>query len=101
MPYILQVTGPYLISSFVGNINNFNVIYLLTNAYKTSDTMLASVNASEADLLVTWLYKITTGNEIKYYMASVIGILIFLISTFFTLIAFNQTVKGNREEQFQ
>jgi arabinogalactan oligomer/maltooligosaccharide transport system permease protein len=73
----------------------------LTNAYKTSDTMLASVNASEADLLVTWLYKITTGNEIKYYMASVIGILIFLISTFFTLLAFNQTVKGNREEQFQ
>jgi len=101
MPYILQVTGPYLISSFVGNLNNFNVIYLLTSRYSSSNVKLASVNASESDLLVTWLYKITTGNEIKYYMASVIGILIFIVSAFFTLIAFSQTIKGRREERFQ
>lgn len=101
MPYILQVTGPYLISSFVGNINNFNVIYLLTSGYSSSNVMLASVNASESDLLVTWLYKITTGNQIKYYMASVIGILIFLVSAFFTLLTFSQTIKGKREERFQ
>lgn len=30
LPYMLFVTTPYLISQFVGNINNFNVIYLLT-----------------------------------------------------------------------
>ena len=30
LPYMLHVTAPYLITQFVGNINNFNVIYLLT-----------------------------------------------------------------------
>ena len=29
MPYVFFVTGPYLVTQFVGNINNFNVIYLL------------------------------------------------------------------------
>ena len=30
LPYVLHVTTPYLISNFVGNLNNFGVIYLLT-----------------------------------------------------------------------
>ena len=30
LPYMLFVTAPSLITSFVGNVNNFNVIYLLT-----------------------------------------------------------------------
>ena len=30
MPYMLFVTGPSLVTDFVKNINNFNVIYLLT-----------------------------------------------------------------------
>ena len=31
LPYVLFVTGPYLIQQFIGNINNFNLIYLLSN----------------------------------------------------------------------
>ena len=30
LPYMLFVTGPYLLTSFVSNLNNFNVIYLLS-----------------------------------------------------------------------
>lgn len=30
LPYMMFVMGPYLLTSFVGNLNNFNVIYLLT-----------------------------------------------------------------------
>lgn len=101
MPYILQVMGPYLISSFVGNINNFNVIYLLTNSYTTTDVRFGAVSAKESDLLVTWLFSMTTGNGVQYQMASVIGILVFLVSAFFTLLTFGQTIKGHREERFQ
>jgi arabinogalactan oligomer/maltooligosaccharide transport system permease protein len=101
MPYILQVTGPYLISSFVGNLNNFNVIYLLTSGYTSTSTRYASVKANEADLLVTWLFKMVTDSTKNYYMSSVIGIFIFLVSAIFTLLAFTQTTKGNREERFQ
>lgn len=101
MPYILFVTAPYLVSSFTANINNFNVIYLLTNdVFVTKDQLLANSNAQEVDLLVTWLYRLTQ-NYYNYKMASVLGILIFLISAVFTVIAFRMLIRGDREERFQ
>ena len=30
LPYVFFVTAPYLITQFIGNINNFNIIYFLT-----------------------------------------------------------------------
>jgi len=101
MPYVFFVTGPYLVSSFVLNINNFNVIYLLTqDVYVTLDQALANSQAKEIDLLVTWLYRLTQ----EYYnfkMASVIGIMVFVICAVFTLIAFNFMIRGDKEEEFQ
>ncbi len=101
MPYMLFVTAPYLINSVVQNINNFNVIYLLTqDIYTTTDQLMANSNAKEIDLLVTWLFRLT--NEYyNYKMAAVIGIMVFVICAVITLIAFNLVIKGNREENFQ
>lgn len=101
MPYILFIMGPTLVTDFVRNINNFNVIYLLTqDVYVTSNQLLANSNAKEVDLLVTWLFRLT--NEYyNYKIASVIGILVFIICAAFTLITFTQMIKGNREEDFQ
>ncbi|MCH5257798.1 MAG: sugar ABC transporter permease [Lachnospiraceae bacterium] len=101
MPYILFIMGPTLVTDFVKNINNFNVIYLLTqDVYVTSNQLLANSNAKEVDLLVTWLFRLT--NEYyNYKIASVIGILVFIICAAFTLITFTQMIKGNREEDFQ
>ncbi|MBE6126874.1 MAG: sugar ABC transporter permease [Erysipelotrichaceae bacterium] len=91
MPYILQVCTPYLISSFVSNINNFNVIYLLTMDAEEHEMAYQAVNAKQSDLLITWLYNMISagGATPRYYMASIIGIIMFTISTIFTLIAFN------------
>ena len=101
MPYMLFVTGPSLITDFVKNINNFNVIYLLTqDVFVTSDQLLANSNAKEVDLLVTWLFRLT--NEYyNYKMASVIGIIVFIICAAFTLVTFTRTIKGDKEEEFQ
>jgi arabinogalactan oligomer/maltooligosaccharide transport system permease protein len=101
MPYILFIQGPALITDFVKNINNFNVIYLLTqDTYVTTNQQLANSNAKEVDLLVTWLFRLT--NEYyNYKMASVIGIFVFLICAAFTLITFTRMIKGDREETFQ
>ncbi|MBN1230927.1 MAG: sugar ABC transporter permease [Anaerolineales bacterium] len=101
MPFMLSVTGPYLVTSFIGNINNFNVIYLLTqDVFTTVDTRLAASNAKDVDLLVTWLYRLTN-DFYNYKMASVIGILVFLVCTVFTLLAFNFTFKQVAEDKFQ
>lgn len=100
MPYMLFVTGPSLITSLIGNINNFNVIYLLTNSYATTNMKLANSNAKEVDLLVTWLFTLTNDYS-NYKMASVIGICVFVICASLTLISFTQMIKGNKEEEFQ
>lgn len=100
MPYMLFVTAPFLITSFIHNMNNFNVIYLLTSNRITSDQLLANANASDTDLLITWLFKLTQ-DYYNYKMASTIGIVLFLLSAIFTLLAFNYTIKSDKENRFQ
>ncbi len=97
MPYMLFVSGPYLITQFIGNINNFNVIYLLTGGGPLS---LDYFQAGKTDLLVTWLYKLTV-TEQNYSMASTIGIIVFILSAIFALIAFNTSSSVKKEEEFQ
>ena len=100
MPYILFITGPSLITAFISNINNFNVIYLLTSDYVTTNMGFANSNAKEVDLLVTWLFTLT--NEYSNYkMASVIGICVFILCASFTLLSFTRMIAGKKEEEFQ
>ncbi len=100
MPYVLFITGPSLIQSVVQNINNFNVIYLLTNNYKTTNMALASSNGNEVDLLITWLFRLT--NEYSNFkMASVIGIITFVISAALSLLTFSRLVGGEKEEVYR
>lgn len=101
MPYMLFITGPALVTDFIKNINNFNVIYLLTqDVYTTANQALANSNAKEVDLLVTWLFRLTS-EQYNYKMASVIGCVVFIICSIFTLIMFNNMIKGDKEGTFQ
>lgn len=75
LPYMLYVTTPYLIATFTGNVNNFNVIYLLSGGDPITDL---SSTAGSTDLLVTWLYKLTVDKQ-YYNIGAVIGILTFII----------------------
>lgn len=98
MPYVLFVTTPYLITQFIGNINNFNVIYFLTGG---GPATLAYYQAGKTDLLVTWLYKLTVGTMKDYSYASTIGIMVFILSATFSLMAYRRTSSYKREEDFQ
>ena len=101
MPYMLFITGPYLVTQFTANINNFNVIYLLTqDIYTTTNQKLAASWGKEIDLLVTWLYRLTS-EQYNYKMASVIGICVFIVCAVITLFAFNFLIKGDKEDTFR
>jgi len=100
LPYMLFVTGPYLITQFIGNINNFNVIYLLSGG-GPGDSLLYQDGAQGTDLLITWLYKLSLGSERNYKLASVIGILVFVISAVFSLIVYNKSSAVKGEDNFQ
>lgn len=93
LPYMLYVTTPYLIATFTGNVNNFNVIYLLSGGDPV--TNLAST-AGKTDLLVTWLYKLTIDRQ-YYNIGSVIGILTFIILAVGALLTYRNS-KSYKEE---
>ena len=99
LPYMLFVTTPYLITNFIGNINNFNVIYLLTGGTGGPVTTEFYKGAGPVDLLVTWLYKLTVDVH-DYNMAAAIGILVFIVCASLSLITFNLTKSANNEEEF-
>ena len=102
MPYMLFVTGPSLLTSFVGNLNNFNVIYLLTGGGPSNlEVGYAGASVGHTDLLITWLFKIALASpESLYYMASVIGILIFVVCAVLSLIVYNVIPSTKNEEDF-
>ena len=102
LPYMLFITGPYLLTSFTGNMNNFNVIFFLTGGAPTNPAASsASGSVGYTDLLITWLFKITTGPESKYYLASVVGIMVFVVVALISLIVYNVLPSIKNEVDFQ
>jgi arabinogalactan oligomer/maltooligosaccharide transport system permease protein len=96
LPYILFIMGPYIITQFTGNINNFNVIYLLSGG----DPTPVGSTAGKTDLLVTWLYKLTI--DFQYYnLGAVIGILTFVVLSIIALVTYRNTASYKDEEGFQ
>lgn len=96
LPYMLFVTTPYLITSFTGNINNFNVIFL------TSKGMPRAVEstAGTTDLLITWLYKLTIDNQ-YFDVGAVIGIMTFVTLSIISLLTFHYSGSNKNEEGFR
>lgn len=101
MPYILFITGPYLITQFIGNINNFNVIYFLTGG---GPSLVGSslLGLGQTDLLITFLFKIVTStNNPQYGIASAVGIIVFVICSFISIVMYNKSGAVQEEDQFQ
>ncbi|WP_417297722.1 carbohydrate ABC transporter permease [Eisenbergiella porci] len=93
LAYMLYVTTPYLIVTFTGNVNNFNVIYLLSGGDPVTNL---SSTAGSTDLLVTWLYKLTIDKQ-YYNVGSVIGIMTFIILAVGALFTYRNS-KSYKEE---
>ena len=97
MPYMVFVMTPNLITSFTGNINNFNVIYLLSGGGPEN---VDYYFAGDTDLLVTWLYKLTI-NQKDYNLGAVIGILTFVVLATVSLLTYRNTASYKDEGAFQ
>lgn len=96
MPYLVFVLTPYLITTFTGNVNNFNVIYLLSGGSPTpvGDT------AGKTDLLITWLYKLTVDRG-DYNLGAVIGIFTFITLAAVSLITYRSSASYKNEGGFR
>ena len=96
LPYMIFVMTPHLITQFTGNLNNFNVIYLLTRG----EPMYVGNSAGETDLLVTWLYKLSVDQQ-KYNLAAVIGIFTFVVLSIVSLVTYRSSGSYKDEEGFK
>lgn len=97
LPYMVFVMTPNIITSFTGNINSFNVIFLLSGGGPDS---LEYYYAGKTDRLVTWLYKLTITQK-DYNLGAVIGILVFVILSVLSLITYRRTGSYKDEGAFQ
>lgn len=95
LPYMIFVTTPNLITTFTGNINNFNVIFLLSGG----DPTPVGHTAGKTDLLVTWLYKLTIDQQ-QYNIGAVIGILTFVVLAIVSLVTYRSSGSYKNEEGF-
>ena len=93
---MIFVMTPYIITSFTGNINNFNVIYLLTRG----DPLQIGNTAGDTDLLVTWLYKLSVDKQ-QYNLAAVIGIFTFVVLAVVSLVTYRSSGSYKDEEGFK
>ena len=96
LPYMLFVMTPYLIAMFMANVNNFNVIYLLSGGAPTP----VGASAGKTDLLITWLYKLTV-DQGDYNLGAVIGILTFLVLSVVALVTYRRSGSYRNEEGFR
>ena len=96
LPYMIFVTTPQLITPFVGDIHNFNVIYLLTGGGPSTE---AYYQAGRTDILVTWLFTLTMSSQ-DYGLAASIGILVFIVCATLSLIIYNNSKSMKDEEAF-
>ena len=96
LPYMIFVLTPYIITQFTGNINIFNIIYVLTRG----EPLQIGNTAGDTDLLVTWLYKLTVDQQ-KFNMGAVIGIFTFVVLAIVSLVTFRSSGSYMDEEAFK
>ena len=85
-PMILAVAAPTLISQYTFNFNNFSIIYLFNDGGPGS----VGGNAGSTDILISWIYKLTTNTAPQYSMAAAVTLIISVIVISISMIAFKK-----------
>ena len=93
-PQMLAVAGPIFVTQYTGNFNNFNVIYLFNEGGPGS----VGNGAGSTDILISWIYKLTTGQSPQYNIASAVTLIISAVTIFVSLLVFKRSAVFNMED---
>lgn len=93
-PMILAVAAPTLISQYTFNFNNFSIIYLFNEGGPGS----VGGGAGSTDILISWIYRLTTGTAPQYSMAAAVTLIISIIVIGISMIAFKKLHAFDMEE---
>ena len=93
-PSIITMAAPIFITQYTGNFNNFSMIYLFNEGGPGS----VGANAGSTDILISWIYKLTTGNTPQYSVAAAVTLIISLIVISVSLFIFKKTKAFEMED---
>ncbi|MBQ7360651.1 MAG: sugar ABC transporter permease [Lachnospiraceae bacterium] len=96
LPFVIFSTTPVLITSFVGNFNNFGIFYFLRGGLYCDGYFLAS----DTDLLINWLYNLSIDNS-YYGIGAAISLVIFVITSIFSLSVYVRSSAYKKEDTFR
>lgn len=94
MPAIFTIAAPIFITQYTGNFNNFSMIYLFNEGGPGS----IGAGAGSTDILISWIYKLTTGTSPQYSVASAVTLFISLFIIAISLIVFKKTKAFEMED---
>lgn len=94
LPAIFLVAAPTFVTQYTGNFNNFSMIYLFNEGGPGS----LGGNAGSTDILISWIYKLTTGGSPQYSIASALTLIISFVVTSISLLVFKKTNAFNMED---
>lgn len=98
LPFVIFSTTPVLIGQFVGNFNNFGIFFFLRDGVISNyaDYFLAS----DTDLLINWLYKLSVDNN-YYSIGAAISLIIFIITAALSLSVYVRSAAFKQEDTYQ
>ncbi|MGV8048855.1 MAG: ABC transporter permease subunit [Anaerolineaceae bacterium] len=91
LPLLLVSVGPLMISSFIFNFNNFNLIYAFINGGPPIPT--AMTQAGYTDIIISYVYNLAfaSGRGVQYGYASAISLILFILIAIMSLAQFRLT----------
>lgn len=98
LPFVVFSTTPVLISQFVGNFNNFGIFFFLRSGVISNYANYFL--ASDTDLLINWLYKLSVDNN-YYSIGAAISLIIFLITAALSLSVYVRSAAYQQEDTYQ
>ncbi|RDW15610.1 carbohydrate ABC transporter permease [Oceanobacillus chungangensis] len=87
MPAIFMIAAPIFITQYTGNFNNFTMIYLFNEGGPGS----IGAGAGSTDILISWIYKLTTGTSPQYSVAAAVTLFISAFVIIISLLVFKRT----------
>lgn len=96
LPFVIFSTTPNLITSFINNFNNFGVFYFLRPDVESDGYFIAS----DTDLLINWLYRLSIDNS-YYSIGAAISLIIFIITSGISLIIYVRSPAYKKEDTFR
>lgn len=87
LPHIFAVAAPIFVTQYTGNFNNFNMIYLFNEGGPGS----VGSGAGSTDILISWIYKLTTGQSPQYNVAAAVTIIISIVVITISMVIFSRS----------